>query len=66
MEEEPPDLSPEAMEEARSEMVEAKEELKAKKEMLNDAYDRMRILLPEWHKGQSQPQVFLIPFNDRE
>ncbi|CCA67318.1 hypothetical protein PIIN_01149 [Serendipita indica DSM 11827] len=51
---EPPDLSPEAMEELRTEEAAAKERLKQKKEVLNDAYDRMRVLIPEWQKQHSE------------
>lgn len=52
-EDEPPDLSPETMEALRLEGLDAKADLKQKKEMLADAYDRMRILIPEWHRRKS-------------
>ncbi|CAG8679735.1 4584_t:CDS:2, partial [Acaulospora colombiana] len=51
--EEPPDFSPEVMDAIKAEAADAKAELKLKKEMLADAYDRMRILIPEWHKQYS-------------
>jgi hypothetical protein len=51
--EEPPDFSPEVMDTIKGEAADAKAELKLKKEMLADAYDRMRILIPEWHKRSS-------------
>ncbi|PVF92787.1 hypothetical protein CPB86DRAFT_160897 [Serendipita vermifera] len=51
--EEPPDFSPEVMDGIKGEAADAKAELKLKKEMLADAYDRMRILIPEWHKQYS-------------
>lgn len=50
---EPPDHSPETMEALRQEGADAKAELKLQKEMLVDAQDRMRILIPEWHRRAS-------------
>jgi len=49
---EPPDLTPEIMEDLKEEAAEAKAELKMKKEILTDAYDRMRILIPEWQRRE--------------
>ncbi|KAG8847730.1 hypothetical protein FRB91_011484 [Serendipita sp. 411] len=50
---EPPDTSPEAMEALKAEELAAKEKLKLKKEMLSNAYDRMRVLIPEWQNQHS-------------
>ena len=38
------------MDELRAEATDAKGELRMKKELLADAYDRMRILIPEWQR----------------
>jgi hypothetical protein len=48
----PPDLSEEFMEELRAAATDAKGELRMKKEMLADAYDRMKILIPEWQRSE--------------
>jgi len=49
-EDEPPDLSVETIEGLRQDVVDTKEELKMQKEMLVDAFDRMRVLIPEWQR----------------
>jgi hypothetical protein len=51
----PPDLSEEFMEELRASATDAKGELRMKKEMLADAYDRMKILIPEWQRSERLP-----------
>jgi hypothetical protein len=48
----PPDLDEEVIEELRAEATDAKGELRMKKEMLMDAYDRMKILIPEWQRSK--------------
>lgn len=53
-EDQPPDLSPEHMDELREEAATAKEDLKLQKEMLTDAFDRMRILIPEWQRQHTE------------
>ncbi|KAG8815621.1 hypothetical protein FRC17_000642, partial [Serendipita sp. 399] len=50
----PPDTTPEAMEALKAEELAAKEKLKLKKEMLSNAYDRMRVLIPEWQEQHSE------------